>query len=923
MSAQELTWKVSIDPAIAKAALADVRREVAQTVQSTQNANKSELSMRQQLAAVSSLQRQRSAALIAEWKQTEKAAADLAKGVGPVKENLQKITDIMQVLRASSATLQGPLGGVAGRIGSLGSLAGEAADGLKGAETAAEGAGTSIVALAGPIGIAVVAAAALTAGFVLLNKEFFDLAQSTAEWQGALFDLSQQTGVSVETLSALEVVAKTTGGSLEGLTASLGIFQKNLEASEDSTSKQALLMKELGIETNNTEEAFRQAFTALAKMPEGFHQTATALELFGRGGKSILAIIKETNGNLDVAIKKFREMGLIVSTEDAKAADEFNDQMALVQFQLRAVTATISKDAIPAILSAFKDVSRVLKENQDAIQLFGSVIQSFVKADLVLLIGNLRLLEETLIALRDAWQFIVPPKQVVHVGADVDASVNLPPRQSGGDLSAGAGITRQKTRGGGGGGKASTELKESLKEAELAGREIRQQLDADIAENERAFRRQARTIEEFTKRAIDLADQELNATIDKINGEQSAIERALAKKLITKRQFNIRDKELTLETQAATAKNDQETSRLEDERDKQIAAAQLAANQRHVQIQEEADQRVIESIKDRIRSTGLLESDAEKQIAEVVQASFARRKTALEDEQKAFGVTLERQKEIADELIRLEGERAGAAVEASRKIRDALKKESVSWRELEEARRKRFENTFGDVEGDAGKVPKRTASSIDQLFGAINENLSGAQQSAALAGVGALTTAFSGLGEAVGQAAYAWVLYGKAGASVRQVTAQILASIAQQAAVKAIFELAEGFAALALAYFGVPNAGPSAAEHFTAAAIYGSLAGVAAVTGRAVAGNSFNQATGGGSSGGSSAGRSSSAGGGASNQSGSIELGSQRSAPIHLTIKHEFNTPLLKDHVTNIVVTDAGSGGRVREAIVKEIKRQD
>jgi hypothetical protein len=90
------------------------------------------------------------------------------------------------------------------------------------------------------------------------------------------------------------------------------------------------------------------------------------------------------------------------------------------------------------------------------------------------------------------------------------------------------------------------------------------------------------------------------------------------------------------------------------------------------------------------------------------------------------------------------------------------------------------------------------------------------------------------------------VLYGSAGASVRQVTAQILASIAQQAAVQSIYELAQGLAVLALAFFGVPNAGPSATAHFAAAAMYGVIAGGTALAGRAVAGNSFNKGGGGG-----------------------------------------------------------------------------
>lgn len=106
---------------------------------------------------------------------------------------------------------------------------------------------------------------------------------------------------------------------------------------------------------------------------------------------------------------------------------------------------------------------------------------------------------------------------------------------------------------------------------------------------------------------------------------------------------------------------------------------------------------------------------------------------------------------------------------------------------------------------------------------------------------------FNAIAGAVGNAVQAFVLYGNAGTSVRKVTAQILASIAQQSAVQAVFELAQGFAKLALAFFGIPNAGPSATAHFTAAATFGLIAGVAAVAGRAVAGNSF-QGQGGGAS---------------------------------------------------------------------------
>jgi hypothetical protein len=80
--------------------------------------------------------------------------------------------------------------------------------------------------------------------------------------------------------------------------------------------------------------------------------------------------------------------------------------------------------------------------------------------------------------------------------------------------------------------------------------------------------------------------------------------------------------------------------------------------------------------------------------------------------------------------------------------------------------------------------------------------------------------------------------------------ASVLAALAQEAAVKALFQLAEGFAAL---FF---NPG-EAALHFKAAALYGAVAATAAIAGRAVAGNAFQtQGAGTGGGRGGSSGRS-------------------------------------------------------------------
>jgi hypothetical protein len=221
-------------------------------------------------------------------------------------------------------------------------------------------AGSEIGALAGPIGIAVLAVAALVAGVIVASNEIFDLAKRAADVQGRLLDLSQQTGVAVETLAALEIGFRKTGGSIDSAVQSLGTFQSNLsESFEDRGSKAALTLRQLGVDATDTETALRQTIAALARMPEGFEQTARARALFGRGAAAFLAIAKETGGDLDKITERLKQLGG-VTTEEAKLADEFNDQLVDLDIQLRG----LGTKAIPVVLDVLKDLSKFLADNR-------------------------------------------------------------------------------------------------------------------------------------------------------------------------------------------------------------------------------------------------------------------------------------------------------------------------------------------------------------------------------------------------------------------------------------------------------------------------------------------------------------------------------------------------------------------------------
>lgn len=1004
--------------------------------------------------------------------------------------------------------------------------------------------GSTTAALAGPVAIAIAALAAQVAVVVTLTKVTFDLARASAEYQGKLFDLSQQVGVSVETLSALEIAARKTGGSIESVTSSLGIFQRKLEeAFEDEGSKAAVSLRKLGVDATNTEDALVQTVAALARMPEGFRQTAAALELFGRGGKAVLAIAKESKGDINALRESLRGLGG-VTTEQARIADEFNDQLVDLQVAMRG----LGTEAIPVVLDVLRDLSQTMKENRE---LF-NVLQGIVKAVALSISVPLK---AALNGLRIQFNNVEPILRVTvllferlaqAIGFIADHPVALP--------SAGEGATGQPPTGT---IDQRDPFTESLKDEVEARKKLQAVLNVDFAERQRQaeasialaqqeFEAGKRTREQLTQATIEGTRKQTQAEIDALNNDRKIKlqEQALAKDDIEKRQ-QLSNQILAIDAQVA---NKQATQRLREadvraRAQQEERQAQLANEQRLAEVEARAGEQRIAVLEQQIQQQFIAREEGLRQIEAIENTALQARgqllkreldlagvgpdrqavldaikalendRTALERQQserrkqltreefdskrqlvldglnallkveqiqgeariatiqaqavlrikteeqaareilavklrlldaeaeavrirqsaaasitnpnerrqaqaqlaadlqvlnaqrvalqeqgnrdidtarqrdleneRDYFIELRRirerivslQRKTAEEVIRLmvlHGARRKDVIRAQRDLelqeeKDRHERELESIRaqqretdseirllelrldslrigtteeieehdrlieSLERLRAKRAE--LGALEEAEGGLSKAITKGINESantaitdagpVGGFNFGLQAGQlvdlaegvtdfSDVAKAAFSAVGVAANQMANAVGNVVEAFVLYGSAGTSVRKVTAEILASIAKQASVKAIFEVAEGLAALALAFFGIPNAGPSASAHFAAAAAYGAIAGVAALAGRSVAGNLF-QPQQGGSRAGSSGGRGTNERG----ESNPIDLTRQRQEQVLHIFVHSEPGPGFAQEVVRAVVHNVSVNGEMRDVMVK------
>lgn len=195
-----------------------------------------------------------------------------------------------------------------------------------------------------------VAAAAATATIGTLGL----IVKKTADAGDAFNDMSKRVGISVEQLSAYDLLAKKTGTSMEGLgVAFRGLSSRMLDASR-GLEAQKQTFDELGIKITDGSGKLRSMNDVLldvadrfSRMEDGTKKAAYAQDLFGRSGMELIPMLNEGRAAILANIDAARRLGLVWSTEDARAADNFNDSLAELTGGIRGISNDIGKALIP------------------------------------------------------------------------------------------------------------------------------------------------------------------------------------------------------------------------------------------------------------------------------------------------------------------------------------------------------------------------------------------------------------------------------------------------------------------------------------------------------------------------------------------------------------------------------------------------
>ena len=201
-----------------------------------------------------------------------------------------------------------------------------------------------------------------------------------------LNDLSNRLNLPVETLSRLGYIAGQSGVDMDTLARAMAFAERTMyDAANGSEAAQAAFAA-LGLDAKKFIETGTRIANVVPLLAERFmalgdaQRQAVAQDIFGRGGVEVLQLMAEGADSLRESLAEAADIGL-PTTDQAKAADEFNDAADRLWQTLKGIGYTIVADLAPALtdlVNRFQDAMKSGSSFADTMKNLGKVLAAVV-----------------------------------------------------------------------------------------------------------------------------------------------------------------------------------------------------------------------------------------------------------------------------------------------------------------------------------------------------------------------------------------------------------------------------------------------------------------------------------------------------------------------------------------------------------------
>lgn len=168
---------------------------------------------------------------------------------------------------------------------------------------------------------------------------------------------AQKIGIPVEELSKLKHAADLSGVSMETLQGSLTRLSRNMsDAATNATGQAARAFTALGVAVKNSDGTLRSSSDVIQDVAGKFEtmkdsagKTALAVSIFGRAGAELIPLLNAGKAGLQDMGREAEQLGIVIDTRTAKAAEAFNDNMTRLGRVFSGVATQVVAQLSPAL----------------------------------------------------------------------------------------------------------------------------------------------------------------------------------------------------------------------------------------------------------------------------------------------------------------------------------------------------------------------------------------------------------------------------------------------------------------------------------------------------------------------------------------------------------------------------------------------
>lgn len=200
------------------------------------------------------------------------------------------------------------------------------------------------------------------------------LAKEAIQWDVAVKKLSGITGATAKETSELLAVANYMGIAMEDSAGAFAKFSKNVGAAKEKMEVARAegklgtdIFSKLGytledIQGKNTVEVFKMIQERLREMKDGAEKTRVEMELFGRTGYQMHAMLNMSAEQMDKVAERAKAMGLIIDDETAAKSAKLNRELKDLENTGKRLAVSIGHELVPVFNDYAKGVLDIAKE---------------------------------------------------------------------------------------------------------------------------------------------------------------------------------------------------------------------------------------------------------------------------------------------------------------------------------------------------------------------------------------------------------------------------------------------------------------------------------------------------------------------------------------------------------------------------------